>query len=523
MKKLLVLALALCLILGNCAFAEIEYKSRENWPITTEDVTITIMGPKAPQHVEWADMDLWKTLSEETGLKFKFITPPSGDFKEQLNLTLSSGDLPDMVICTTFTPNEIVKYGVEQGLLVALDEYFDYAPNIQAAYEQYPDVYACAVAEDGHIYTQTMINVLNWTVTSTHLYLNTTWLERIGKEMPTTTEEYLDVLRAFKEEDANGNGDPNDEIPLGGDKSLAWRTNLLSAFGLCTNGFEITRDGEIVYSPITENWKAYLKYMKQLWDEGLMDIDMFSQDGNAGKARAAEDLYGSFSALASFVYAPSTMLHDFDIVIPLTSEMNDKPLQRSKGGYTLGTAAIFKTSKHIEECMMLLDWTYTQEGVMWMSYGPHNYGFTEAGAHYFILEDGTAGADDMYRGTLTIGPGTTLPINYRASADSYAAFYSDAENNYNNSVLYDQMLRGAFPFMHLAQPQIVWTSEEAEAMQNMTDLQTYVDTMEAQFITGAADIDAEWDQYVENVKSYSYDDIYAAYVSGWTRYLEATK
>ena len=34
--------------------------------------------------------------------------------------------------------------------------------------------------------------------------------------MPTTTEELREVLRAFKEQDANGNGDPNDEIPLSG-------------------------------------------------------------------------------------------------------------------------------------------------------------------------------------------------------------------------------------------------------------------------------------------------------------------
>ena len=32
--------------------------------------------------------------------------------------------------------------------------------------------------------------------------------------MPTTTDEFAEVLRAFKDNDANGNGNPNDEIPL---------------------------------------------------------------------------------------------------------------------------------------------------------------------------------------------------------------------------------------------------------------------------------------------------------------------
>ena len=45
-------------------------------------------------------------------------------------------------------------------------------------------------------------------------YINTKWLERVGKEMPTTMEEFHDVLVAFRDMDANGNGDATDEIPF---------------------------------------------------------------------------------------------------------------------------------------------------------------------------------------------------------------------------------------------------------------------------------------------------------------------
>ena len=66
MKKLFSLVLALSLLLCMAAQAESPFVSREvDWPITTEDVTITVMGPKAALHVEWAEMDLWKWLSEE--------------------------------------------------------------------------------------------------------------------------------------------------------------------------------------------------------------------------------------------------------------------------------------------------------------------------------------------------------------------------------------------------------------------------------------------------------------------------
>lgn len=44
-------------------------------------------------------------------------------------------------------------------------------------------------------------------------YINTKWLENLGLEMPTTLEEPHSVLVAFKEQDANGNGDPTTKSP----------------------------------------------------------------------------------------------------------------------------------------------------------------------------------------------------------------------------------------------------------------------------------------------------------------------
>ena len=175
MKKLFSLVLALSLLLCMAAQAESPFVSREvDWPITTEDVTITVMGPKAALHVEWAEMDLWKWLSEETGLKFEFITPTQESFRENLNLTMASGDLPVLFINASFSSSSIVTYGVEQGLLAPMDEYFDIAPHVAQAYQDYPEIYASSVAEDGHIYTQNLINLPIWTATSHHLFLNTT-------------------------------------------------------------------------------------------------------------------------------------------------------------------------------------------------------------------------------------------------------------------------------------------------------------------------------------------------------------
>ena len=62
------------------------------------------------------------------------------------------------------------------------------------------------------------------------------------------------------------------------------------------------------------------------------------------------------------------------------------------------------------------------------------------------------GADDAWRGQLTIAPSTALPVNMRASEDSYSAFYTDAVNNYNNSILYTQITEHALHYMQVEPP-----------------------------------------------------------------------
>lgn len=46
--------------------------------------------------------------------------------------------------------------------------------------------------------------------------INKQWLDNLKLEVPATTDELYTVLKAFKEQDANGNGDSKDEIPMMG-------------------------------------------------------------------------------------------------------------------------------------------------------------------------------------------------------------------------------------------------------------------------------------------------------------------
>ena len=53
----------------------------------------------------------------------------------------------------------------------------------------------------------------------TKLFINKTWVDKVGKEMPTTTDELYDLLKAFRKQIQIGNGE-KDEIPMGARKQV---------------------------------------------------------------------------------------------------------------------------------------------------------------------------------------------------------------------------------------------------------------------------------------------------------------
>ena len=78
---------------------------------------------------------------------------------------------------------------------------------------------------DGEIYGLPQVNECYHCFYSQRAWINSDWLENVGMDVPQTTEEFVDVLTAFKEQDANGNGDPNDEIPLAA-ATTGWNGNI---------------------------------------------------------------------------------------------------------------------------------------------------------------------------------------------------------------------------------------------------------------------------------------------------------
>src|SRR5699024_9463161 len=144
-------------------------------------------------------------------------TIPFGDISEKRTVELSSGDYPDAFYNAFIPIKDVYKYG-QQGVFIELNELIEEdAPNLQAIFDEHPDSKRDITYPDGNIYSLPLfMDPENPNIRiAEHFWIREDWLEALDMDMPETTEEFYQYLKAVKEDDPNGNGE-HDEIPFGG-------------------------------------------------------------------------------------------------------------------------------------------------------------------------------------------------------------------------------------------------------------------------------------------------------------------
>ena len=284
MKKLTALVLALSMLLGASALAEEALEMSDVpgmtapgvLPIVTEPVTLTIGIPTHTMVTDYEDNFMTKMIEEETGIDLEFVFYPSTETATVIDLALASGDeLPDVIVYG-FGDNT-ASYGA-QGYFQPLNEYFEKysyffweAPGME---ESDYDAYMTRTAEaDGTIYGYSFYTKASGDQVRLNPWINMYWLEALDLEMPTNTDELYEVLKAFKEQDPNGNGEA-DEIPMIGTHGT-WNgyfdEMIINFFTYYNTDYMLAVEDDVVYAPfVTEEWQEAMIYMNKLVSEGLL-------------------------------------------------------------------------------------------------------------------------------------------------------------------------------------------------------------------------------------------------------------
>lgn len=259
------------------------------------DGTLQILVLKHPLTGAMADMAWVSQLEEMAGVTIEW-EEVSADWDQKKSTMLAAGDIPDLIVGTNaITDSDVATFN---GLFEDLSDDMDALPNVADMFAALPATESMATAQDGAIYSIPSYRRF-WPETGTRQFINQTWLDNLGLEAPTTYDELHDVLLAFKEEDANGNGDANDEIPMdwapAGDAGfgLFQPTVLLGGMGLGISdgggaGYFV-EDGQVKNFLIDERYRDLISFLHSLNADGLISQEVMTQDYSTYQSVARGD------------------------------------------------------------------------------------------------------------------------------------------------------------------------------------------------------------------------------------------
>lgn len=444
-------------------------------------------------------------LEEQTGIKVDFMLLPHEAAKEKKDILINSGDYPDAIGGWLLTENDILTMGMIDGLFVPIDEYINETdtPNIWKVLSV-SGVREAFTLPDGHIYTIPYV-IAEPTVTFLP-WINTDWLAAVGMEMPTTTEEFREVLRAFKAQDANGNGDLNDEIPFSADPINKDLGVLAGWFGIDASNsgrrhYCTLVDGKVFFGANQPGFKEFIKFFASLYEEGLIDPELFTQDRATFKAKGAKDsnLYGvaiSYGSSDFYDMEPGTNYTPFAPMPVLKSETCDEPIYRRNGyGVTNFRSQVAITDKCADPGVIVrwFDNVFDLDNSMQIQSGPYGVKLErlEDGSFRYLDETLLTEAErKQYEwGNIFV---QSLPkfVPVEIKIAPIAGKGEPYKEKDVADALYD-------PYLDTPLPKPWLNAEEAERVEILaTDIVNYVDQKMAQWISGEADVEAEWDAYV---------------------------
>ena len=244
---------------------------------------------------------LVQRMEEKTNVTVDYKTIPEEQFDDKYKLALSKSDMPDVVTKMYIKPYDILGYA-NKGVFLPLEDYIEKnMPNLKKVLDSRPEVRAAITSADGHIYTLPFVN--EWSTNSKENinvigaipYINKTWLDQLGLSMPSTTEELKNVLQAFANNIKTENGSV---VPM------SFRINQvnqdpgisLGSYGCGDNmdHYMVTNDKKVYYSLVQDEARAGLEWLHELYAQGLIDPEIFSQDGATYSAKVASGRVGLF-------------------------------------------------------------------------------------------------------------------------------------------------------------------------------------------------------------------------------------
>lgn len=343
------------------------YYNKTGFPICDETIKVVANGPISDPENPFKDTFLHKHWVENYGIEVDWQMFEGEMWKTQLTTLINSDELPDMLFNSNTTINQAHEYG-DEGYFVNWNDYKELAPNTFKRFEDHPDWPLYLTSPNGGIYGLGQYSGWPHEILC-RVYMREDWMNNLNLEAPKTVDDVYNVLKAFKEQDANGDGDPNNEIPLVMYGNTYIYCMFLAAFGINVEKANwnlplVVEDGKVSLAATSENYKAFIEYFIKLYKDGLIDETSFSDTSDEMKAKGATMLVGMHGEVP-FLFRSTPIGQDADSITlgGLTSSYNDVKYVGLSYGITSKDVdhIICANSQYKEALIRLLDY-YNGDG-----------------------------------------------------------------------------------------------------------------------------------------------------------------
>lgn len=515
------------IVLSACSNEEADndHNSKANvnetgMPIVEEPITLEMFVPVDPDGFdEWEDILVWETYEDLTNVHIEWDKVAAEAQEEKRNLALGSNNMPDVFYASGMPVMDLMKHG-EQGTFIELNDLIEeYAPNLSQLMEENPEIRKSLTFPNGKIYS--MPTILAPDAKSLRIgarpWINEAWLEELDMSIPETTDEFYDYLRAVQDSDLMGDGEDS-EIPFGAqgiDEIVSW---LKGSFGVGSTGhsyLDIDPDsGDLRFFPITDEYKQMITYIRKLYDEELIEQNIFSIDVDQFRANGTEGLYGS-----TVYYDPTLLFGDggenFVGAHALEGPNGDKEYVAIGQLVTqFGAFVITNENENPEAAVRWMDHFYSDEGIELMFMGVEGETFTKT-------DDGESEyIDDI----LNSPDGLTFEqelakyvpwVNVYAPAMFKQEFFQGSES----SPLSLEAAETLEPYLpEETWPVFTYTEEENKRLSTLeSDIGKYVEEARDLFISGNIDM-SEWDDYVNKIEKMGLEEYMDIQKEAYDRY-----
>lgn len=478
---------------------------------------------------------IFKRLQEKTNVEIEWTAIQSDQWGDKITLNMANPKtLTDFIFTAGFGDSDLLKYA-DQGIIIPLEEYIDaYMPNLSAVFEKYPEYRTMSTDSEGHIWALPWIEQLGSEKTAIQTidnmsFINKKWLDFLGLEMPTTVDEFEQVLIAFRDHASELQAEFNIDgsiIPMscivndGGQDPCILINGFGEGYGDADKGrhIAVTDDLKVICSATQQGFKDGIAWLHSLYEQGLIDPEAFTQEWSTYVSKGKSGRYG---VCFSWDVANIDNLQDWVPLPALTADTRNITPQNGSftSGYDRGRCVVTAVAKNPALVCAWLDQMYDP-----FQSAQNNWGTYGEDDEFDIFE---LGENENGEEMLKHAPlGDASPVEVReaeavggplAILDEYYGVYVTCPDDAQYRL--DWIKDYYTPDMNTkyVYPNVFMSQEDTEELSNLqADIQKTINANKSDWIMNGF-TDADWDQYLKDLDAYGLQD----YLAIFQKYLDA--